>query len=334
MGLSVYQRPDTNALDVADAVRKKMEELKTRFPDGLAYDIGYDITPFIRESVQDVVTTMLEAVALVGLVVLIFLQDWKAMILPMIDVPVSIIGTFAVMAAMGFSLNNISLFGLVLTIGIVVDDAIVVLENIERMLARGHDVAHGHHQGHGGSDRTDHRGGPGAVRGFRALRVSQRHHRPVFPAVRLDDLRLDGHFGHQCDHHDAVAGRADLQDRGERSDGLTSSSREALPWWIFGAAGGLLTLLAGAGFAAPAISACPAGGAVLRSWRRSCFLPGVVAGGASVGWSSGRVNRVLGWLFRDSTASSTGCPRAMPLPWADCCASASSSCWSTAVCWH
>ena len=104
------------------------------------YDIGYDTTPFIRESVEDVVTTMLEAVALVGLVVLIFLQDWQAMILPMIDVPVSIIGTFAVMAALGFSLNNISLFGLVLAIGIVVDDAIVVLENIERMLANGYDV--------------------------------------------------------------------------------------------------------------------------------------------------------------------------------------------------
>ena len=119
---------------------RRWRSSKTRFPDGLDYAIGYDTTPFIRESVQDVVVTMLEAVALVGLVVLIFLQDWKAMILPMIDVPVSIIGTFAVMAAMGFSLNNISLFGLVLAIGIVVDDAIVVLENIERMLARGHDV--------------------------------------------------------------------------------------------------------------------------------------------------------------------------------------------------
>ena len=140
MGLSVYQRPDANALDVADAVRQKMEDLKTRFPEGLDYAIGYDITPFVRESVQDVVITMLEAVGLVGLVVLLFLQDWKAMILPMIDVPVSIIGTFAVMAAFGFSLNNISLFGLVLAIGIVVDDAIVVLENIEHMLARGHEV--------------------------------------------------------------------------------------------------------------------------------------------------------------------------------------------------
>src|SRR5208282_720112 len=104
------------------------------------YSIAYDTTPFIRESVQDVVFTMLAAVGLVGVVVLIFLQDWRAMILPMIDVPVSIIGTFAIMAAMGFSLNNISLFGLVLAIGIVVDDAIVVLENIERQMAKGFDT--------------------------------------------------------------------------------------------------------------------------------------------------------------------------------------------------
>ena len=112
-----------------------MEELKKRFPTDVDYAIGYDTTPFVRESVEECAVTLLEAVALVGLVVLVFLQDWRAMILPMIDVPVSIIGTFAVMAAMGFSLNNISLFGLVLAIGIVVDDAIVVLENIERMIA-------------------------------------------------------------------------------------------------------------------------------------------------------------------------------------------------------
>jgi multidrug efflux pump len=139
VGLSVYQLPGTNALEVAERVRDKMEELKTRFPDGVDYAIGYDTTPYIRESVMDVVWTMFEAVALVGLVVLVFLQDWRAMILPMIDVPVSIIGTFAVMAALGFSLNNISLFGLVLAVGIVVDDAIVVLENIERLIATGLD---------------------------------------------------------------------------------------------------------------------------------------------------------------------------------------------------
>ena len=140
VGLSVYQLPGTNALDVAERVQAKMKELKTRFPDGVDYAIAYDTTPFIRESVADVFTTLLEAVVLVGLVVLVFLQDWRAMILPMIDVPVSLIGTLAVMAALGFSLNNISLFGLVLAIGIVVDDAIVVLENIERLIATGLDV--------------------------------------------------------------------------------------------------------------------------------------------------------------------------------------------------
>src|SRR5262249_41397240 len=140
VGLSIYQLPGTNALDVGDRVRAKMEELKTRFPDGVAYTLAYDTTPFIRESIEDVIVTLLEAVALVAIVVLVFLQDWRAMILPMIDVPVSLIGTFAVMAAMGYSLNNISLFGLVLAIGIVVDDAIVVLENIERQMEKGFDT--------------------------------------------------------------------------------------------------------------------------------------------------------------------------------------------------
>ncbi len=140
VGLSVYQLPGTNALDVADRVRAKMEELKSRFPDGVEYDIAYDTTPFIRESVGEVFKTLRDAVILVGIVVLLFLQDWRAMILPMIDVPVSLIGTFAVMAAMGFSLNNLTLFGLVLAIGIVVDDAIVVLENTERMIAKGYDA--------------------------------------------------------------------------------------------------------------------------------------------------------------------------------------------------
>ena len=140
VGLSIYQLPGTNALDVADSVRAKMEELKKRFPEGMSYTIAYDITPFIRESIGEVWNTLRDAVILVAIVVLFFLQDWRAMILPLIDVPVSLIGTFAVMAAMGYSLNNISLFGLVLAIGIVVDDAIVVLENIERQMARGLDT--------------------------------------------------------------------------------------------------------------------------------------------------------------------------------------------------
>ncbi len=137
VALAVYQLPGTNALDVAERVRKKMEQLKTRFPDGLDYGIYYDTTPFIRESVKDVVKTLLEAVVLVALVVLVFLQNWRAALIPLVAVPVAIVGTFAIMAALGFSLNNISLFGLVLAIGIVVDDAIVVVENVERWLEHG-----------------------------------------------------------------------------------------------------------------------------------------------------------------------------------------------------
>jgi hydrophobe/amphiphile efflux-1 (HAE1) family protein len=137
VALAIYQLPGTNALDVAEGVRRKMAELEKRFPDGLEYGIFYDTTPFIRESVADVVNTLLIAVALVAVVVLAFLQSWRATLIPLIAVPVAIVGTFAVMAAIGFSLNNISLFGLVLAIGIVVDDAIVVVENVERWLAQG-----------------------------------------------------------------------------------------------------------------------------------------------------------------------------------------------------
>jgi multidrug efflux pump len=137
VGISVYQLPGTNALDVADRVKAKMKELATRFPEGLKYEIGYDTTPFIRESVEDVVWTLLEAVILVAIVVLLFLQSWRAVLIPLAAIPVAIVGTFSVMAAVGFSLNNISLFGLVLAIGIVVDDAIVVVENVERWLEQG-----------------------------------------------------------------------------------------------------------------------------------------------------------------------------------------------------
>ncbi len=137
VGLAVFQLPGTNALDVADRAKQKMIELKSRFPEGVDYTVAYDTTPFVRESVADVVRTLLEAVVLVGLVVLVFLQNWRAVIIPLIAVPVAIVGTFAVMAACHFSLNNISLFGLVLAIGIVVDDAIVVVENVERWLDQG-----------------------------------------------------------------------------------------------------------------------------------------------------------------------------------------------------
>lgn len=135
--LAVFQLPGSNALATAEAVRAKMTELKAGFPAGVDYKIVYDTTVFINESIHEVYKTLFEAFVLVFLVVLVFLQDWRATLLPMIDVPVSLIGTFAVMAALGFSLNNLTLFGLVLAIGIVVDDAIVVVENIERWMATG-----------------------------------------------------------------------------------------------------------------------------------------------------------------------------------------------------
>ena len=136
-GLAVYLLPGSNALDTADRIKARMRELETRFPAGLKYAIVYDTTPFVRESVNEVFKTLRDAIILVTIVILLFLQDWKSLLLPVIGVLVSLVGTFAVMIMMGFTLNNLTLFGLVLAIGIVVDDAIVVLENIERWMEKG-----------------------------------------------------------------------------------------------------------------------------------------------------------------------------------------------------
>ena len=133
----VFQRPGSNALDTAEAVQAAMEDLSQAFPLGVSYEIVYNPTEFIQQSVDAVIVTIFEAVSLVILVVVIFLQTWRASIIPIVAIPVSLVGTFAVMAALGISLNNLSLFGLVLAIGIVVDDAIVVVENVERHLRRG-----------------------------------------------------------------------------------------------------------------------------------------------------------------------------------------------------
>jgi multidrug efflux pump subunit AcrB len=137
VALSIYQRPGSNALEIAQSVRDKMKELKERFPEGVDYDIVYDTTPFIVESVDEVFKTLRDAVILVAFVVLLFLQNWRSALIPLVAVPVAIIGTFAVMAALDFSLNNLTLFGLVLAIGIVVDDAIVVVEAVENHIEHG-----------------------------------------------------------------------------------------------------------------------------------------------------------------------------------------------------
>ena len=135
--LVIFQLPGTNSLETAKAVRATMAKLKERFPKGLDYRVVYDTTLFVQESIQAVIETLIGAILLVVFVVVTFLQTWRASIIPLLAVPVSLIGTFAAMAALGFSLNNLSLFGLVLAIGIVVDDAIVVVENVERNIALG-----------------------------------------------------------------------------------------------------------------------------------------------------------------------------------------------------
>jgi hydrophobe/amphiphile efflux-1 (HAE1) family protein len=137
VALSIYQLPGSNAMQTAKGIYKKMEELKQRFPEGMEYRIAYDTTPFIKESIIEVFKTLRDAIILVAIVVLVFLQNWRSSLIPLIAVPVAIVGTFAVMAAARFSINNLSLFGLVLAIGIVVDDAIVVVENVERWLEQG-----------------------------------------------------------------------------------------------------------------------------------------------------------------------------------------------------
>ena len=135
--MPITQLPGSNALETALNIRRTMAELSKSFPDGLEYAIIYDPTVFISESIRAVEHTIFEATLLVVLVVMVFLQTWRASIIPLVAIPISLIGAFACMAALGFSLNNLSLFGLVLAIGIVVDDAIVVVENIERNIELG-----------------------------------------------------------------------------------------------------------------------------------------------------------------------------------------------------
>jgi multidrug efflux pump len=137
--LPISQRPGSNALETSQQVRDTMERLKKSFPEGVDYRIAYDPTVFVRESIQAVGHTFVEALILVVIVVLVFLQTWRASVIPLLALPVSLVGTFSIMLALGFSLNTLSLFGLVLAIGIVVDDAIVVVENVERNIALGHE---------------------------------------------------------------------------------------------------------------------------------------------------------------------------------------------------
>ncbi len=203
-------------------------------PDGVKYEIVYDTTKFVRASIEKVIDTLLEAIALVVLVVILFLQTWRASIIPLIAVPVSIIGTFAVMYVFGFSINALSLFGLVLAIGIVVDDAIVVVENVERNIEKGLVAAGCHLQGHEGSLRSDRRDRAGARRGLRAARLHLRPVGSVLPPVRADDRDLDRHLGLQL--ADAVSGAGSPSAEGPSSpkDWLTRFMDAIFGWFFRG----------------------------------------------------------------------------------------------------
>ena len=208
VAMPIFQAPGSNAIQISDHVRATMEELKKNFPQGVDYSIVYDPTVFVRDSITAVIHTLLEAVALVVLVVILFLQTWRASIIPLLAVPISIIGTFGAMLLCGFSINDLSLFGLVLAIGIVVDDAIVVVENVERNIEAGLSTARRHPESHARSHRPHHRHRAGVVRGVRANRL---HHRPdgrILSPVRADDRVLHHHFRLQLP--DSVAGPGGL----------------------------------------------------------------------------------------------------------------------------
>jgi multidrug efflux pump len=305
IGLAIFQLPGSNALDTADRIKSKMRELEKRFPPGLKYTIAYDTTPFIRESVDEVFNTLIIAVILVAIVVLVFLQDWKSLLLPVIDVAVSLVGTFAVMKLMGFSLNNLTLFGLVLAIGIVVDDAIVVLENIERWLDKGLPVREA------------------TIKAMNEITGPILAITLVLSSVFLPSAFLSGITG-QFFRQFALTISASMIISAINAMTMTPAraasifasrkpgehghqGKEALPWWFFGLVGGLatawlLTPILGPFFGLPEGEETGNVGlaATLLGWAvfGLLALPGAIVGGI-VGWLIIRpVNAVLGLFFR------------------------------------
>jgi multidrug efflux pump len=301
VALSIFQLPGSNALETSANVYAKMRELKTRFPEGLDYRIVYDTSPFIRESVDEVFHTLRDAVILVAIVVLLFLQDWRAMILPMIDVPVSLIGTFAVMAAMGFTLNNLTLFGLVLAIGIVVDDAIVVLENIERQIATGLDA------------RTATIKAMHEITGP-ILAITLVLSSVFIPCCFLGGVT--GQFFRQFAVTIAVStiisavnaitmtpSRAAVIFKSEEGEHGHEHRKEALPWWFFGIIGGLVTVWLGHKFLSAQLGLVAEQGMELPLWKAwsidaALFTPGALIGGIIGKLIIRPVNATLGSFFR------------------------------------
>jgi multidrug efflux pump subunit AcrB len=327
--IGIFLLPGSNALDTADRVKAKMHELSTRFPQGLRYAVQYDTTPFIRESVDELFHTLIESVLLVAGVILLFLQDWKALLLPVIDMAVSLVGTFVVMKLIGFSLNTLTLFGLVLAIGIVVDDSIVVLENIERWLEKGVSVREAT------LNAMNEITGPilaitlvlssvllpsaflGGITGqfFKqfALTISVSMLISAVNAMTMTPARAAWIFSGRSVSPRPSAGE------GSGVTGHGDENKEALPWWSFGLAGGaasvwLLTpllgpllgplLVAWLGLPARVLGAGEASPGdiktTLMTWGTHfmLFVPGAVGGGL-LGWLIIRpVNWALGKFFR------------------------------------
>ena len=198
--IGIFQSPGANAVDVAAHVRKVMDELKQRFPDDLEYQVFWDSTVFVTSTIDEVIHTLVIAFVLVAIVVFLFLGKLRTTLIPLVAVPVSIIGTFAVMLLIGYSANTVSLLALVLAIGIVVDDAIVVIENVERVIEENPDLSipEATKKAMARDHRADHRHHPGAAVGVRAGRLHPRHQRPAVPPVRGGGVDRHADLGAQC----------------------------------------------------------------------------------------------------------------------------------------
>jgi multidrug efflux pump len=285
VALSVYQLPGSNALSTADRVRQKMAELRTRFPDGVDYAIVYDTTPFIQESVNEVFHSLRDAVILVAVVVLVFLQGWRAAVIPLVAVPVAIVGTFAAMVAFGFSLNTLTLFGLVLAIGIVVDDAIVVVEAIE------HHIEHGMAPHAAAVRAMDEVSGP-------VIAVALVLTAVFVPCVFISGIV--GKFFQQFALTIAISTVISAFNSLTLSPALAvlllkprvAGHHEALPRIAFWITGGLIGYLWGSGWVEE--------GLTRAAIAHAAWLPALLASviGIAIGWLSAKwLNQALTWFF-------------------------------------
>ena len=206
--IAAYQLPGSNAVDAAAGVKKLMAQMKERFPDDIDFAVSLDTTLSVTEGLKEIVETLLIALVLVIIVVYLFLQSWRSTLIPLLAVPVSLIGTFVLFPLFGFSINTLSLFGLVLAIGLVVDDAIVVVEGVERHIEEGIDTKECRAKGDGGTVGSGGRNRPGSLGGIRAHGLDSRNHRQTVPAIRGHHCHLRGSFRLQRTYPQPCTGRA------------------------------------------------------------------------------------------------------------------------------